>query len=845
MNKRLSIFSLAVLTIGMLVSCSKVDGRISEIDGKITALENEKIVSVEKQIADINTSISDLDKIREDIRNLTASLAAEGQDLAGLAEADELISDRINSLRIYLDKDLVNYAQKDIVAATYATMAQHDATNSTLESVDAKFGNLDTRLSNDIRSLKESLAAWKARLEESLIALTGRVEALEQMIQAVTIIPAGGDGRVKAVNDFLTVNCLVKPVSAVKGLAREDFTILLGESQTKASDLRSIVISDDLNFAKDTVNGTVSLKADISDYIPAEGRTLKVALNVRNDISDITTDFSMVRFAVVSYKYVEARYSTEGGPHWEFVISRDEGGSYPLIVIKTKTAYSPDFLEGDFDVESVVVQESETESKEYTGGDISISCSGDGTYDISGTAVDDEGEAISFDTPDVSAEAYNDDTGTPIDLKDKSVFDPTRVAVEEVKFNYDETPEIELGRTFKMEVTVTPADATNRNVVWSSSNPAVATVDQSGNVTAVGVGTAEIFATTVDGKRAGSCTIIIKPVAVTGVSLDRSFVRMLANESAQLTATIAPADAGNRNLIWRSSDTGVVTVDDSGLVSGVERGTATVTVTTEDGGFTASCTFDVLPAGLLYGEFSIAPGKKVRFSKGNLRYTVGTGEWSFFDKQYECGPDTYAGGHNAEISLFTWGYSATLSIIPDGFSIANVSSTYEGNLKPEHDWGRVMGDGRTWRTLTMDEWKYLLGNPEGTNCREDAWEKFGFTKVCGVRGLIIKPDTFEKPDVTYTVSEGYSAEGWRLMEAAGAVFLPSAGYRRYDEDETPSIIIDSYGSRVCYWSSTPYSNYVSAYAMSIRELSTIEISSVGSVIGRGNGCSVRLVSDLN
>ena len=96
----------------------------------------------------------------------------------------------------------------------------------------------------------------------------------------------------------------------------------------------------------------------------------------------------------------------------------------------------------------------------------------------------------------------------------------------------------------------------------------------------------------------------------------------------------------------------------------------------------------------LRGLFPVnGEGKQVRFAKGNLRYTVATKEWSFFDRQYECGPAKFEDGHDQVISLFTWGYGE--------WSTNPTTRTYETGTFT--DWGCKIGDGKTWRTLKIEE----------------------------------------------------------------------------------------------------------------------------------------------
>ena len=85
------------------------------------------------------------------------------------------------------------------------------------------------------------------------------------------------------------------------------------------------------------------------------------------------------------------------------------------------------------------------------------------------------------------------------------------------------------------------------------------------------------------------------PVVVTGVSLDKTSISLEVNGTEQLTATVAPSNADNKNVTWSSSNTSVATVSENGLVTAIGAGTATITVTTEDGSKTATCTVTVTP----------------------------------------------------------------------------------------------------------------------------------------------------------------------------------------------------------------------------------------------------------
>lgn len=154
--------------------------------------------------------------------------------------------------------------------------------------------------------------------------------------------------------------------------------------------------------------------------------------------------------------------------------------------------------------------------------------------------------------------------------------------------------ELEEGDTQALTATVSPSNADNKSVSWTSTQPAVASV-QEGAVTAHKEGTATIIVTTADGGKTATCTVNVAPsyVAVSEVSLNHSTLELLEGESTTLSATILPEKATNKNVIWTSSDTSVIIVD-NGKVTAIKEGTATITVTTEDGNKSATCEVAVL-----------------------------------------------------------------------------------------------------------------------------------------------------------------------------------------------------------------------------------------------------------
>ena len=252
----------------------------------------------------------------------------------------------------------------------------------------------------------------------------------------------------------------------------------------------------------------------------------------------------------------------------------------------------------------------------------------------------------------------------------------------------------------------------------------------------------------------------------------------------------------------------------------------------------------------LPGVFTVSAGEdevegtaddvKVRFSPGNLRYDVASGIWSFFRNQYDCGPSTYAGGHDKEISLFTWGYGSW-STIPN--TQEYVLGVVGGQvLSRSQDWGSRLAGGNVWRTLSVDETEYLFRDQS----------RIGRAVVCGMKGDIIIPDTFIDPEtnrgscpfVPFTESEiedGYedniysSESDWSAMESAGAVFFPAAGTRKKD-------VIKYYGTMGTFWTTT--SNRSSNTTMAYRAHMNTSKTAGTLIDDKGEGYSVRLVTDV-
>ena len=167
------------------------------------------------------------------------------------------------------------------------------------------------------------------------------------------------------------------------------------------------------------------------------------------------------------------------------------------------------------------------------------------------------------------------------------------VEVESVSLNKSEMTLTE-GESETLAATVTPDNAENKSIIWSSNNEAVATVDANGTVTAKRAGTAVITATSTNGKSAG-CTVTVekKQIPVTEVRLSESTVGIVEGSTYKLTATVLPENTtDSKNVSWSSNNEAVATVDANGTVTAKSAGTAVITATSTNRK-SASCTVTV------------------------------------------------------------------------------------------------------------------------------------------------------------------------------------------------------------------------------------------------------------
>ena len=540
MKRRLFTFALAALTIGLLGSCSKINERIDGLDQRVGNIENEKIASIEQQIAAINASIADLGAIRKDITDQKA--------------ASETLGKRIDTLKAYVG-DLSRYAEKDWATALFATLEQLNATKADLLALQEKVDG-------------PAISGAISNLETRISTLEARVSALEKMIQSVTIVPAYNDGSVESTKDgVLHLDIIVTPAEAVAAITKDCLKVMVNEVKTKAVDVDTVAVT---KFKVDAAKGTITARADISSVLPeASGKALTIAVNVKNGISDYTTEFYPVTLSTESNVTV-----TDEGSTTKVTIKADE-----------------DFPESS--AGNIVVADGFKDSKPTTvdievGGRGTVIFDAKATSQIKANAEQAGATSVFFKVEDVT-------TTKPVENADV-VLEVTMKTVDEngtEVFNEDNAGE-------GAEVTIEIPIPEEKDVAFVNS---VTLVNDAGEPIQGGVvpGSEDfdkekgILSFKVNHFSKYAIDYVTKTdfVAVTGVSIEPAEVTLQVGDTLRLAAVIAPENATNKKVTWSSSDTTKVKVDNTGKITAVAFGQATITVTTKDGGKTATCAVKV------------------------------------------------------------------------------------------------------------------------------------------------------------------------------------------------------------------------------------------------------------
>ncbi len=306
--------------------------------------------------------------------------------------------------------------------------------------------------------------------------------------------------------------------------------------------------------------------------------------------------------------------------------------------------------------------------------------------------------------------------------------------------------EIIEGESAVLSASVSPEAASDRAVAWSSSDRSVATVDKAGTVHGLRPGTATVTATA-EGK-SGTCAVTVKAKAVnvTEVTLDKTELTLTEGETETLTATVKPDNADNRKVTWSSDKTEIATVDGAGKVTAVKPGEAVVTVTTEDGGKTATCKVTVKAKAVPVTGVEVNPWAVTLSVRGTskLSYTIRPADATNQNVKWESdNPSVATVDSDGNVRAVSAGVAKVSAVTEDGGFRSGCTVTVK-----EFSSGFEVG-GLFYKTAegySMD-FVEVTGNPGGGKYSGD----------------VVVPGTVEYDGITYTVK----GVGNRAFEGCG------------------------------------------------------------------------------
>ena len=532
----------------------------------------------------------------------------------------------------------------------------------------------------------------------------------------------------------------------------------------KADDvtLDGTVVYGDLTIHKDVKNGTVTLedvtvKGDVYVYGGGDDSVIFDGCDIRGDIiadKTVTSESVNLKFKnstdvdgkirVRNNTIIESTYKLDG------IVLDDRDADLEL---RANTAYVEFAKKGEITVNNCTVDNVTVGSS----ADNSVIYMKNGAVIKNLNAKEDVSVKGTGTVEKVSGSGnVNKDSGITVG-----------VAVTGVKLDKTET-NVTVDGKVTLKATVSPDNAGNKEVEWSSSDSTIASVDNNGVVTGHKAGTATITVKTKDGGKTATCKVTVtdKVVAVTEVKLDKTTAEMKVSDTLTLTATVTPDNATNKKVTWKSDKTDIADVDANGKVTAKAKGTATITVTTEDGGKTAKCVVTVdekAPEFTAVTDITGIPGKMTEGDTITLNGVVT--------------PDTAT---NKEITYSIKDAGTTEAEITEGNKLiakkagtVTITATVKNGKTENSDYTKdfvITVEAKAPETvpvtgITLDKTELTLKvgetyqlkhtlNPENATNKNVTWSGNNYVNVTG-QGLVTANRVTETPvEITVTTEEG-------------------------------------------------------------------------------------------
>ena len=360
----------------------------------------------------------------------------------------------------------------------------------------------------------------------------------------------------------------------------------------------------------------------------------------------------------------------------------------------------------------------------------------------------------------------------------------------------------------------------NRKITWTSTDTKVATVNDKGEVTAVGKGTCEVKATSEKNANVfGSCSVTVSEVEVESISLDKTTLKVGPGKTSEaLKVTFTPANATNKTITWKSNTTTVATVSD-GKVTGVKEGTATITATSANGK-TATCNVTIAEVGMTIAEAKAAVQRDgLQAHIGDLveyNPTAG-GKWRIF--YYDEAGDFGTAGKlylKRDFVSNDTKLSSYINYTPTSLGLAIMKamnpkwrdSSYSSIDKENEHCVAWLCDPKNWTDYKTEEADYAIGSPSV----EMYMKAFNVWKT-------------GNKDATNLICKVESANGYSV--GANGIY-DNNGNNNTIEAGPNNIFMTKYG----YWWLASPSSYISNYVLCVNGISAnVDYSSYSNTFG--------------
>lgn len=318
------------------------------------------------------------------------------------------------------------------------------------------------------------------------------------------------------------------------------------------------------------------------------------------------------------------------------------------------------------------------------------------------------------------------------------------IRVTEIKLDKSELT-LDAGCTNSLKAYVYPKNASNKGILWTSDKPEVISVNQKGELVAHKAGMTTIRVKSLDTEVQAGCKITVTTpiVPVTGISISKESLELFIDGTAQLTASVTPSNATNKEVIWSSDDYLLAYVSTTGLVRGCSTGTTTITVKSKDGGFKKTCVVTVKDMPV---PTPVDLGLSVKWASFNVGASA---------------PEDGGG-------LYAWGETSTKD-----------KEDYTKNL---YKWWEYRYLGRNTYTIIVKKYKddnseySRLDEPDNTLEKEDDVAYTNYGKKWHMPSCVQIKELIDKCEWTYTKIGNVSGYKVQSKKNSNYIFLPEGNY---------------------------------------------------------------------